>query len=198
MTASPQPAQPLPDPRTALRRRLREARTHWAQDASAWATAQAALQKNLLDVLRQLEPECLGLYWPIQAEFNPRPVALMAQREWGCALALPWAAKAGRQMHYRPWQGGDVATVDECGIPSPEGKPCEPDVVLVPCLGYTPDGFRLGYGGGYFDRFLAAHPEVTAVGVAWEHALIAREELAPQTHDVPLIGVVTELQIRGD
>lgn len=159
--------------------------------------AQAALQKNLMDVLRQLEPECLGLFWPIQGEFNPRPGALMAQGEWPCQLALPWAAKADRQMHYRPWQGGEVSTVDECGIPSPVGRACTPDVVLVPCLGFTQDGFRLGYGGGYFDRFLAAHPDITAVGVAWSHAQIERAVLAPQAHDIPLISIVTELQIWG-
>lgn len=198
MTVSQAPDQPTPDHRDALRRRLREARNTWAQDASALATAQAALQKHLLDVLRQLEPECLGVYWPIQGEFNPRPAALTAHGDWGSQLALPWAAKAPRQMHYRLWAGGPVTTLDECGIPSPEGQPCVPDVVLVPCLGFTPNGFRLGYGGGYFDRFLAAHPDVTAVGIAWAQARIEEAELAPQAHDIPLIGVVTELQIWGE
>lgn len=197
MTVSPSTAPPAPDARGALRRHLLATRNTWAQDASALAQAQAALQKNLLEVLRQLEPECLGLFWPIQVEFNPMPAALQAQGEWACQLALPWAAKASRQMHYRPWQGDELGTVDECGIPSPDGRPCEPDVVLVPCLGFTPEGFRLGYGGGYFDRFLAAHPDVTAVGVAWSHARIDTAALAPQPHDIPLIGVVTELQIWG-
>ena len=62
-------------------------------------------------------------------------------------------------------------------------------------MGYTREGFRLGYGGGYFDRFLAAHPEVTAVGVAWSHAELSMVELAPQAHDLPLIGVVTDAAV---
>lgn len=182
--------------RTALRRQLLAQRQAWSASPQALA-AQTTLQDKLLDVLRQLEPECLGLFWPIQGEFNPRPVALKAQKEWACQLALPWAAKAPRQMHYRPWTGGEITTVDECGIPSPEGRPCVPDVVLVPCVGFTREGWRLGYGAGYFDRFLAAHPEVTAVGVAWHHALVDSDALPPESHDVPLIGVVTEMQVFG-
>lgn len=198
MTASPTTDQPLAQLRNPLRRQLLAARNTWCRDDATLGAAQASLQENLRHVLQQLEPECLGLFWPIQGEFNPRPVALAARDEWGCQLALPWAAKASKAMHYRPWQGDEPTTVDECGIPSPEGRPCSPDVILVPCLGFTSGGYRLGYGGGYFDRFLAAHPEVTAVGVAWSHALIDEALLAPQSHDLPLIGVVTELQIWGN
>lgn len=197
MTASTPPDTRPSDPRSALRQQLKAARQAWASDPATLASAQAALQDKLMEVLRQLEPECLGLYWPIQAEFNPRPAALMAQKEWSCQLALPWAARATREMHYRPWLGDELTTVDECGIPSPPGRPCEPDVVLVPCLGFTPDGFRLGYGGGYFDRFLAKHPDVTAVGIAWSQAQLDPTVISSQPHDFPLIGVVTELQIFG-
>ncbi len=68
----------------------------------------------------------------------------------------------------------------------------QPDVVLVPCVGFTPEGWRLGYGGGYFDRFLAAHPDVTAIGVSWDAARLDTGVLQPQNHDVPLIAVLTE------
>lgn len=195
MNAQTPPARPSdPAPRAELRRQLLARRQAWSASPQA-LPAQAALQGHLLDVLHQLEPECLGLFWPIQGEFNPRPAALKAQKEWACQLALPWAGKDPRQMHYRPWRGDEPATVDECGIPSPEGRPCMPDVVLVPCVGFTQDGWRLGYGAGYFDRFLAAHPEVVAVGVAWSHAEVDREALPPQSHDVALAVVVTELQV---
>lgn len=70
-------------------------------------------------------------------------------------------------------------------------------MVLVPCLGFTPDGFRLGYGGGYFDRYLAQHPDVTAVGIAWSPAQLDPTVFSSQPHDFPLIGVVTELQVFG-
>jgi 5-formyltetrahydrofolate cyclo-ligase len=62
----------------------------------------------------------------------------------------------------------------------------------VPCVGYTADGFRLGYGGGYFDRWLALHPDVCAIGVAWSAARLDAGQLAPLPHDVPLALIVTE------
>lgn len=95
-------------------------------------------------------------------------------------------------MQYRPWDGKTLGTKDECGIPSPAGQPCHPDVVLVPCLGFTPEGYRLGYGGGYFDRYLAANPDVTAIGVSWAIGEIDPLMLQPQAHDLPLICVLTE------
>jgi 5-formyltetrahydrofolate cyclo-ligase len=67
-----------------------------------------------------------------------------------------------------------------------------PDVVLVPCVGYTRSGFRLGYGGGYFDRWLADHPQVTAIGVAWSLGEIADDAFAAQAYDLPLRVVLTE------
>ena len=70
----------------------------------------------------------------------------------------------------------------------------QPDVVLVPCVGFTAQGWRLGYGGGYFDRYLAAHPGVTAIGVAWQVGLLSAEQLQAQAHDQALMAVVTEKQ----
>jgi len=67
-----------------------------------------------------------------------------------------------------------------------------PDVVLVPCVAYTRSGLRLGYGGGYFDRWLAAHPHVTSIGVAWTACEISDAEFAVQPHDQGLSLVVTQ------
>jgi 5-formyltetrahydrofolate cyclo-ligase len=72
-----------------------------------------------------------------------------------------------------------------------------PEVVLVPCVGFTASGHRLGYGGGYFDRWLALHPYVTAVGVAWSVGRLDEGELGAQPHDHPLMFVVTERGIVG-
>lgn len=142
--------------------------------------------------LEQLEPSCLGVYWPLVGEFNPRDAAHQAKALWGCRLALPFAVKSPRDMHYRAWDGSAPTQVDECGIVTTAGEPVVPDVVLVPCLGFTSEGFRLGYGGGYFDRYLAVHPEVTAVGLGWELGRLTTEVLQPQAHDQPLVGVITE------
>lgn len=186
---------PNPD-RATLRRRLLAERRDWATKPEALA-AQEALQTRLAAVLAQLEPECLGVYWPVQGEFNPRAVASSACAQYGCALALPFATKTPVAMHFRTWDGETPDSVDEFGIPCSKGPQVLPDVVLVPCVGFTADGWRLGYGGGYFDRFLAANPDVTAVGVAWAAAQIERSALAPQTHDLPLVAIVTECDIWG-
>ena len=81
---------------------------------------------------------------------------------------------------------------DECHIASSSGAVVVPDVVVVPCVGFTASGFRLGYGGGYFDRYLALHPHITAVGVALAHAEISEADLAPRPHDIALAVIVTE------
>lgn len=72
-----------------------------------------------------------------------------------------------------------------------------PDVVVVPCLGYTKSGFRLGYGGGYYDRWLAAHPHVTAIGVAWSACEIDEAEFVLEAHDLALTIVMTERGVVG-
>ena len=95
-------------------------------------------------------------------------------------------------MHYRAWDGQPLARTDECSVPAPDGAPLVPDVAVVPCVGYTRSGFRLGYGGGYFDRYLALHPHVTAVGVAWSLGEISDTVFKPQAHDKPMLLLVTE------
>lgn len=179
------------DDRATWRRQLRQSRQDWATTEAAQA-AQAQLEARLWQVLEQLEPLCLGVYWPIQGEFNPRDIARRAQRAWGTHLALPEASKAPVAMHFLPWDGAEPTRTDGCGIPTGEGRPLVPDVILVPCVGFTEGGHRLGYGGGYFDRYLAAHPEVTAVGVAWSQARLPAGALQPASHDQPLVAVVTE------
>ena len=95
-------------------------------------------------------------------------------------------------MHFRAWDRKPPTAVDECGIPASSGAPVVPDVVLVPCLGFTREGFRLGYGGGYFDRWLAANPDVTAIGIAYGVGEIGEGEFEPLPHDEPLTLIVTE------
>lgn len=182
---------PRGDDRATWRRQLLQSRRDWATTDAARA-AQAELEDRLWSVLEQLEPICLGVYWPIQGEFNPRNIACQAQEAWGTRLALPEASKSPVAMHFLPWDGQEPTRQDACGIPTGEGKPVVPDVILVPCVGFTEDAHRLGYGGGYFDRYLAAHPEVTALGVAWHQAKLPNGALQPAAHDQPLVAVVTE------
>ncbi len=177
-----------------MRQRLLAERERFAGAPDAVA-AQTALTAQLAHLLRELEPTILGMYWPVRGEFNPCDAVGSA----GCSaptLALPYAQREPRQMHFRSWSGVRPDTVDECGLPAPSAGPAVvPDVVLVPCVGFTRSGWRLGYGGGYFDRWLALHPHVTAVGVAWSASEIAPDDWEVQPHDRPLTVIVTEIGI---
>lgn len=147
---------------------------------------------HLDTVLGKLEPELLGVYWPQRGEFNAVQVpAVLASIATGSA-ALPFAERDPPRMHYRAWDGTSPQQVDAYGIPAAGGAPVQPDVVLVPCLGYTRSGHRLGYGAGCFDRWLDAHPDVTAIGVAWAVGEIPPDAFLAEPHDLPLLMVVTE------
>ena len=143
-------------------------------------------------LLHELEPELLGLYWPVQSEFNA-VAALQADKAFdSLPFALPFARRPPVEMHYRHWTREPPTAHDDCGIPTGSGAAARPDVVLVPCVGFTAEGFRLGYGGGYFDRWLALNPGVTAIGVAWALGRIDATTFDPQAHDRALALIVTE------
>ena len=180
-----------PTPRQALRTSLLLQREQFMAGASA-AEATALLARHLAAVLVDLEPELLGLYWPHRSEFNAASLVTADATLAKLSMALPFAQRTPVQMHYRAWDGAPPTLVDECGIPASSGAPVQPDVVLVPCVAFTPEGYRLGYGGGYFDRWLAQHPDVTAIGVAWSGSQIDARALDRQPHDQPLTLILTE------
>jgi 5,10-methenyltetrahydrofolate synthetase len=181
----------LPPSRTRLRTALLAERERFAGGPGA-AAAQAALARHARAVVERLEPQCLGLYWPVRSEFNA-PLAFTGDAGVIAAtLALPYSRREPRAMHYRAWDGRPPALIDDCRIPACDGAEVVPDVVLAPCVGFTDEGYRLGYGGGYFDRWLALHPGVTVIGVAWSVARIDRAAFGVQAHDVSMMAVVTE------
>lgn len=128
---------------------------------------------QLAGKLRRLPGKVLGVYQPIASEPDPMP----AVRSWlsegmNRTLALPWCLDSSASvMVYRIWHPGEALVPDAAGIPAAAGQQVIPDILLVPCLGWSAKHFRLGYGGGYFDRYLAAlakngiHPQV--VGIAY-------------------------------
>jgi len=177
--------------RRALRTRLLAEREAFVGSATADA-ARVALSDHLRAALVPLEPACLGLYWPLGSEFNA-PAALVADPLLDkTTRALPYARRVPPSMEFRRWDGSAPTVVDDCGIGSSDGVPVVPDVVVVPCVGFTGAGHRLGFGGGYYDRWLAANRHVVAVGIAWSFAEVDLASFAAQPHDVPLAFVVTE------
>jgi len=187
----PQPDPSVPHSRSQMRQELLARRKEWLATPAAHAAA-LALSRSLHAVLEQLEPQCLGLFWPLEGEFNAVDALLPHSAALDCPLALPFAYRNPRRMDYRRWDGQAPALQDECGIGSSDGAVVQPDVVLVPCVGFTAEGYRLGYGGGYYDRWLAAHPGVISVGLAWN---LGRTHFAIEPHDQALTLVLTETEV---
>ena len=106
--------------------------------------------------------------------------------------ALPVVEDADAPMRFRQWTPDAPLACDRHGIPFPaEGAIVQPDALLVPLNVFDDAGFRLGYGGGYFDRTLAAlRPAPTGIGVAFE--LARADTVWPQPHDLPMDWIVTE------
>ncbi len=174
--------------RQALRLRLLAARSAFLADA----TSQRQFANHLMSVLRQLAPERLGIYSAVRSEFDVAAACVSDPLLADTPLALPFSFRNPNRMDYRHWDRQPLGGRDACRILAPEGAVVVPDVVLAPCVGYTASGWRLGYGGGYFDRWMAAHPHATVVGVAWSIGEIDAAEWLPQAHDQRLACVVTE------
>ncbi|MEO5883390.1 MAG: 5-formyltetrahydrofolate cyclo-ligase [Caldimonas sp.] len=189
------PLDPARAARRALRQRLLAERAAFPASPAA-AAGEAALAAALRQVLVALEPECLGLYWAFRSEFNAAAALAADARIADLPLALPYARREPKALEFRRWDGSAPSLADECGIGSCDGAVVVPDVVVVPCVGFTDAGHRLGYGGGYYDRWLAAHRAATAIGVAWSFARIDLASFAARPHDVPLTLVVTEQGVR--
>lgn len=181
--------------RQALRARLLGEREAFVKSADA-ARAAVALSDHLRAALVPLEPACLGLYWPLGSEFNAAAALGADPSLQETTRALPYARCKPPSMEFRRWDGTAPRLVDECGIGSSDGAAVVPDVVVVPCVGFTAAGHRLGFGGGYYDRWLVANRHAVAVGVAWSFAEIDVAAFAARSHDVPLAFIVTERGVR--
>lgn len=140
-------------------------------------------------------------YWPIQSEINPFPLLQMFE-ERGYDLALPVLNPTadGYEMRFRRFRLGDPLVPGPFGIrePGAVAPDVEPDVLLLPMLGFDAAGVRLGYGGGYFDRVLEAlraKKTVTAYGIAFSAQQLA--EVPCEGHDQRLDGIFTETGLIG-
>jgi len=177
--------------RKAERSRLLAARKEPSRDCYVrWSEA---IELRLVEQLSLLEPKLLGAYWPHRDEYDPMPLAAWHTGR-NSSLALPAVVGRGQPLEYRPWTPDTPMAPGKFsfGIPEPVNGPAVvPDVLLVPLLGFDAAGYRLGYGGGYFDRTLAAYPvKPKAIGVGFEIGRMPT--IHPQPHDIPLDVIVTE------
>jgi len=154
----------------------------------------AAHLQEVLRVWLVSRPEStIGAYWPIKGEFD----ALPALYRWSEAdparrIGLPVVNRETKKMRFHVWYPGCPMEDDAYGIPKPKDTEAfEPQLLLVPCVGFGPGGVRLGYGGGFYDRTLAAlQPRPFTAGLAYAHAFVPW--LKAESHDVPLDAVLTE------
>ncbi len=167
-----------------IERRL--AMTPAEREASSDAIT-AALERALAE-----QPGALvGVYWPFKGEYDPRPLMRTLHAK-GVRLALPVVEEKAMPLIFRPWWPGAPMRAGIWNIPVPAGGgPVSPDVLLVPAIGFDGANYRLGYGGGYYDRTLASPaPRPRTIGVGFERSRIAT--IHPQPHDIPLDRIVTE------
>ncbi len=185
------------------KRRLRaEAKRRRAAAAAAEGAAEA-LRDRLLADLALPEGAVVSAYWPMGSERDPRPL-MAALHGRGHPLALPAVAGPERPLVFRAWAPGDPLRPAAFNTrePGPDKPELSPRVLLVPLLAFDRTGYRLGYGGGFYDRTLAQlrdSGDVFAVGVAYAAQEVA--EVPRDGSDQPVDWIVTEaesIDLRSD
>ncbi|MFM7688653.1 MAG: 5-formyltetrahydrofolate cyclo-ligase [Alphaproteobacteria bacterium] len=137
-------------------------------------------------------------YWPMGEEMDPRPL-MLALASRGHPLALPVTPPRGQPLSFRAWAPGAALRAGPMGTSEPiSGDELRPDILLVPLLAFDRAGRRLGYGGGYYDRTLAALPGAKAIGIAYAGQEMPEVPAGPQDFRLPLIATETGVILCGD
>lgn len=199
MVAAPPSAEhaldPVVDPaifRAALRREKLASRAD--MPAAARIAADERIVLALDRLLAGRVAQCIAFCAPVRGEADVTPCILRLLAA-GWSAAMPVAMMPASPMIFRRWTPDTTMGSDRHDIPIPAaGERCAPGVVLLPLVAFDAAGYRLGYGGGYFDRTLAAMaPRPISVGVGYELARAA--SVQPQPHDIRLDHIVTEAGI---
>jgi 5-formyltetrahydrofolate cyclo-ligase len=175
--------------RNALRRQLLECRNTLEPELKR--ARDAAIGAHVL-AHRALAPAAravVGIHWPVRGEPDLRPAyAALAAR--GAQLALPVIIDHAAPLKFARWSPDAALVEGVFGVPVPATMAwVQPEVLLIPCLGFSAERFRLGYGGGFYDRTLEPLPRPTTIGIAYACALV---EFEPAPHDIALDCILTE------
>ena len=171
-----------------LRRELIAARKAMGADAKAQADQRIASKLSVW--LHAHQVAVLGAYLPMAGE--PDLTSLYATLpDRGIRVAMPVVLEKNQPLHFVHWQAGDALARDASGTLAPADRTnfVTPDAVLAPCVGFNQAQYRLGYGGGYFDRTLAQSPRPLAVGIAYA---FTKADFPTQSYDVPLDVILTD------
>jgi 5-formyltetrahydrofolate cyclo-ligase len=177
----------------ALLRKDMSARREIAHDA-AKDSAPLALLNHHFPFIPQTNRSIVSAFYPYQSEIDARPLLGKLAGE-GWTTALPIVIARGQPLQFRRWLPGEPTIAGKWNIPRPteDAAIVEPDVLLVPLLAFDRKGYRLGYGGGFYDRSiarLAATKTIFTIGLAY-----AAQEIAHVPHDdldQPLNYIMTE------
>ncbi len=171
-----------------LRRHLIAARRALPPDVKAQADARIA--QRLLQWLEHHQVKTLAGYLPMAGEPDLSPL-YAGLPDLGITLAMPVVVERHQPLRFARWRPGDALARDASGTMAPVTRDdwLQPDAVLAPCIGYTENKLRLGFGGGYFDRTLAQASRPKAVGIAYAFAKVT---FAAEAHDIPLDEIITD------
>lgn len=175
--------------RRELRQRLIAARMATPlRERRRWGEA---IEAGLAALIAEFDPRRIGFYWPFRAEFDPRPLIRRLIAE-GRSAALPAVVQPKTPMEFRAWTPETAMESGIWDIPVPRARDLvHPDLVLAPLVGFDAACYRLGYGGGYFDRTLGSlSPRPVALGVGF--TLGRLDTVYPQPFDIPMAAIVTE------
>jgi 5-formyltetrahydrofolate cyclo-ligase len=181
-----------PEERRALREKLIAARQALPDRLELAVQLQSVLRTWLVS----RRESSIGAYWPIKGEFDPLP-ALYRWSEGGPEgsprrIGLPVADKATGELRFHVWFPGCPMELDAYDIPKPKDTDeFKPALLLVPCVGYGPEGVRLGYGGGFYDRTLSElNPRPLTIGIGYAHGFLPLLRGGPD--DLPMDVMLTE------
>ena len=174
--------------KAALRRHLKAQRA--SLDGPGKREHDRRIGEQVLAWWRRTRPPLLAVYWPLSGEPDLGETYAELARA-GAMLALPVVVQRHAALAFAAWTPGEAMSVDPMGIAVPHElrTVARPPALLVPCLGFNEDGYRLGYGGGFYDRTLADPPRPFTLGIAYA---CQQAQFESDSHDVPLDTVITE------
>jgi 5-formyltetrahydrofolate cyclo-ligase len=174
--------------------RAAAAKARIAAHAVTGESAGLELAKRGLPCDHRMGRRVISGFQPYKSEISVLPLmAKLAADGW--LTALPVVVAKGQPLVFRRWVPGDETVPGTWDIPVPPetAEEVEPDMLLDPMLAFDRQGYRLGYGGGFYDRtleLLRKHKQITAIGVAYAAQETAEVPRGP--HDQPLDWIMTE------